>query len=115
MSQYNTGSVNVTNGSASVVGVDTQWDAGMVGGNFKVSGVAALYTVLAVNSATSLTLSTAYTGSTDTNANYQIITDFTTNYNFPEIHAGDREWAYHLNEALRMIDAKIKEIEDLLP
>jgi hypothetical protein len=60
---YNTGSVNVTNGSAAVVGAGTAWlSKAYAGLTFRVGGVD--YTVATVTSETGLTLTTNYTGST---------------------------------------------------
>jgi hypothetical protein len=105
--QYQTGTAAVTNGSATVTGTGTTWTSAMVGGVFKIEGVAADYTVLSVESTTSLTLSATYTGTTAAGASYQITVDFTDNYGFREVSAGDREWPWHLTQTLRAIDSAI--------
>jgi predicted CXXCH cytochrome family protein len=51
-----------TNGSATVTGVGTAWTSTLVGKTIQKSGDTATYTVASVQSATSLTLSAAYTG-----------------------------------------------------
>ena len=112
MSQYQTGTVAMTNASASVVGTATVWAAGMVGGVFKVDGVVGDYLVQSVESATALTLATVYTGVTASGLDYQITIDFTTNYEFREIHSGDREWAYHLTQTIRDIDTALNSVEN---
>jgi len=105
MSQYQTGTVDVTNGSQTVTGTATEFLTYVsVGDLFKVTDVSAHYTVAAVATDTSLTLTANWAGSTLTNQTYQIVRDFTpTNY-FPEIWPGDKDWPYHLTTALRMID-----------
>jgi uncharacterized protein (TIGR03437 family) len=59
---YNSGNINVVNGSNTVVGVGTAWTAAMVGGQVVISD--GIYTITAVTSATSLTLNTNYVGVT---------------------------------------------------
>ncbi len=74
-----TGTVSVTNGSATVTGTGTSWStAGIVttGSNpdrFKVNLDGTYYVVAAVVSDTELTLTTAYAGTTVANASYSII------------------------------------------
>lgn len=53
---YNTGTATVTNGSQTVTGIGTNWDATMVGRQFRVGYNTPIYTITDVNSATSLTL-----------------------------------------------------------
>lgn len=78
LSDYTTGTVQVTNGSASVVGTGTSFNAGtMVGKRFRVSGTNEFYTVSAVADATHLTLSSNYTGSSASGAGYTIFTSYT--------------------------------------
>lgn len=107
MSQYQTGTVSVTNGSATVTGSGTLWTSAMEGGVFKVEGVSGDYVIQTVTNSTTITLATTYTGSTDSGVNYQITQDFTPNYEWREVVAGDREWAYHLTQTLRAIDAQV--------
>ncbi len=68
---YTTGSVAVTNGSASVMGAGT-WHAGMGGKSFQVTGDADVYTILSVQSPTELTLDRLYTGTTGSGKSYTI-------------------------------------------
>lgn len=103
--QYTTGVVNVTNNSAAVTGVGTLWIANVaMGDTFKVKDEDAIYTIGAVGSDTSITLTANYAGTTKTNQDYQITVDFTPNLSIPEIWAGDVDWPYHLTQALRRID-----------
>jgi predicted CXXCH cytochrome family protein len=53
-----------TNGSTTVTGVGTAWTTAMVGDTIQKSGDATTFTVASVQSATQLTLNTAYTGTT---------------------------------------------------
>lgn len=56
------GTVTVASDSAQVAGVGTAWHAGMNGLNFVVAGLTQTYTILSVDSATTLRLATVYTG-----------------------------------------------------
>jgi uncharacterized protein (TIGR03437 family) len=60
--QYKTGAVNVVQNTNTVTGVGTSWTSAMVGGSVIISGN--IYKVAAINSATSMTLATNYTGVT---------------------------------------------------
>jgi hypothetical protein len=66
------GTASVTNGSATVTGAGTAWDAGLLGLSFQVDGINAVYTVLNVVSATQLTLSIVYGEASAPAAAYQI-------------------------------------------
>jgi hypothetical protein len=68
---YTTGTVDVTNGSATVTGTGG-WHAGMVGKSFQVADDAAIHTILSVQSPTQLTLSRIYAGTTASGENYTI-------------------------------------------
>ncbi len=71
-STYATGTVAVTNGSATVTGTGTVWVAAHVGGRFLVTGDSTLYTVTALGSGTSITISPAYAGATASGKAYTI-------------------------------------------
>lgn len=64
VADYATGTASLTNGSAAVVGAGTTFTAGMVGKRIRFGVENEFYTVSAYTSATSITLSTNYTGST---------------------------------------------------
>lgn len=66
------GTVAVTNGSTTVTGTGTTFVAGMVGGGFIKTGDTASYRITAVASTTSLTLASAYTGTTSSGSAYTI-------------------------------------------
>lgn len=59
---YNSGNINVVQGTTSVTGVSTAWTSNMVGGSVVIAGT--LYTIAAIPNATSMTLATSYTGPT---------------------------------------------------
>jgi uncharacterized protein (TIGR03437 family) len=59
---YNSGNINVVQGTNTVTGVGTAWTSAMVGGDVVISG--GLYTITAITSATSMTLNTDYVGAT---------------------------------------------------
>lgn len=108
MSQYKTGTVSVTNGSATVTGSGTAWSSNVSPGDgFVVAGTSVPYTVASVSNNTSLTLSTPYQGSSASGESYAIWRDFTTNESLPELSQGDIETATLWTRALRKIDAFI--------
>lgn len=104
MAQYNTGTVNVTNGSATVTGNSTLWLSEIQAGHgFTILNSGVTYTVASVQSNTSLTLSAPYSGTTNTFLTYTIFRDFTFPDNIPEIKKGDIETAAILTRGLRTI------------
>lgn len=82
MSQYNTGSVIVANGSAIVQGVGTTWLTNAVAGQIMTIGSdTTWYEIASVDSDTQITLTTAYAGTTSdelvTNGAFAADTDWT--------------------------------------
>lgn len=73
---YSTGLVTLTNGSATVTGASTSWLGDVAAGDTLVVGVG-IFTVAAVASDTSLTITTAYTGDTATGLSYYTYTPST--------------------------------------
>jgi hypothetical protein len=59
------------------------------------------------NMATANFLATYNSGDTLNAMSYQIITDYTPNYDLPEIYEEDSSTAYTVTKAFRLIDAKI--------
>ena len=105
MSQYKTGTVSVTNGSAVVTGVGTSWLANVnVGDGFVVVGVPVPYTVAAISNNGQLSLSAPWAGTTVSGAQYAIFRDFTTLLGLPELSQGDIETATIWTRALRLLD-----------
>jgi uncharacterized protein (TIGR03437 family) len=68
---YNSGNINVVTNTNSVTGVNTNWTSAMVGGNIVISG--GLYTIASVNSATSITLTSNYLGTTGNGFTHTIL------------------------------------------
>jgi len=116
MAQYKLGTISITNGTNVVTGVSTQFLANVaVGNSFKVYGVNALYSVIAVDSDTQIRISPNYAGATVSGAQYQISKDFTPNLGLAEIETGDSEFAFHLtHEVIRKLDAAIPDYTDAL-
>lgn len=113
--QYSTGSVTVTNGSNIVTGSGTSW-LGIVlaGAAFKIQGENAIYQVATdCTSNIDLEIIPVYAGVGGSGKSYQIVVDFTPNYNLAEVWAGDRDWPYHLTvNTIRKLDTIIKGLED---
>jgi len=81
--KYTTGTVSVTNGSATITGSGTTFTANMVGRYFKVtseSGDGFYYRIASFTSVTSITLENVYEGSSGSGLNYEIVEMF----NLPE-------------------------------
>ena len=116
MAQYKLGTISITNGTNIVTGASTQFLANVaVGNSFKVSGVNALYNVIAVDSDTQIRISPNYAGTTVAGSQYQISKDFTPNLGLAEIETGDSEFAFHLtHEVIRKLDAAIPDYTDAL-
>lgn len=73
------GTVSVTNGSATVTGSGTNWNgAAQNGKRMKIGST--WYTISNVASATSLTLTSSYTGATASGVTFRIFTEFTDNW-----------------------------------
>lgn len=110
MSKYNTGTVAVTNGSASVTGTSTTWNTGgvvSVGDLFTITSSNVIYTVSAITSDTQLTISANYGGATESGKSYTISTSFTSNRTYPYIEKGDAEQAAILKQTITDIDEDI--------
>lgn len=69
---YNTGTVAVTNESATITGTATAWDDNMLGMEFRVNEFADSYYVKEVVGATSITLDRPYKGTTGSGKSYVI-------------------------------------------
>ena len=114
MAIYKSGSVTVYVGSTTVRGNGTVFNTYVSAGDlFKLTSESAFYDVAAVNSATNLSLTGAYAnsnygaGATLAAMPYQIVTDFTTNYNLPEISVSDTNFQYIYTKTVRKIDSSI--------
>lgn len=78
---YRTGTVSVTNGSTTVTGVDTLWSTQIKQGDVFTIDAQKWYEVDVVTSNTSITLKSAYTGTTASAQSYAIIRNFTNTTN----------------------------------
>lgn len=108
MSQYNSGTVAVTNGSAIFTGASTLFSANVTAGDFfTVVGDNVFYTVGSVDSDTQITLSANYAGVSGTGKAYALTRDFTTNLGFPVPNQGDIETALVVKRAIEEIDAEL--------
>jgi len=72
---YETGTIEVNNGSAAVVGTTTAFTSAMVGRKLRVEGDNAFYVIKSVADANNLTLEVVYQGDTDTEATFLIFKD----------------------------------------
>lgn len=72
MAWYTTGTVDVTNGSATVTGTGTAWVSGIRAGWGWVGPDGKIYEIVSVASDTSMTIAPAYLGSTQTGQTYQV-------------------------------------------
>jgi hypothetical protein len=105
MAQYRTGTVSVTNGDATVTGVDTEWLANVGPGDFfRVTGDIVGYEIASVTNDLSLELTSTYAGSTASGLGYQITIDFTPTLDLPLITAGDLGTDVLWNRAMQIID-----------
>ena len=113
MSQYQIGTVNVTNGSDVITGNGTLWLANITAlDEFRIRGGSVSYSITSIDSNIQITLSSNYAGATADHQFYQITRNFTVNYRFPEICFGDKDWPYGLTLALEGIDTQIKTLSD---
>lgn len=72
---YTTGTVDVTNGSATVFGTDTTFTSAMVGRKIRIADEEAYYRISAFVSVTEITLEVPYQGTTATAQTYSIFKD----------------------------------------
>lgn len=110
MAQYFNGTVNTTQGSSSVTGVNTLWLANAsVGDYFSVTTDVPVvqYQISSVDSDTSVVLSSPYQGSGGAGQNYRITRNFTSNYNLPLMEPGDSGTASLYSRAMNIIDGAL--------
>lgn len=117
MSTYKTGVVKLVGSSNVVIGTGTAFSTYVSAGYlFKRTIETAFYEVAAVSSATRLTLTTNYTGVAAavevTGVTYQIVTDYTPNFDLPEMGINDVNFAHIYTKAMRLIDEKLQDLED---
>lgn len=103
-------SVDVTNGSASVIGNNTNWSTKVqVGDGFTVAGSGVIYDVASITSNTELQLSAPYQGTTQSGAQYTIHRDFTQD-GFPELNNGDIETGTIMKRFARKVQEKFNNL-----
>ena len=129
MSQYQVGTVEVTNGSAIVTAVDPDapnvyaaqlWLAEVTAGDlFYIAEDPVAYVVQTVNSNTQLTLASSYQGATVTaagtplvGASYAVHRDFSTNYAFPLTSQGDIGIPVIVQLVIIDLDTELKSLDD---
>src|SRR6185369_2741932 len=97
----NAGTVNVTQGNATVTGIGTAWDPSLVGQQFRISVSTPIYTISLVNSATSLQLELPYGGGTQSGIGYRISQIYVTPPNdfrsFISLWDPNYSWQLRLN------------------
>jgi len=108
MGQYSLGTVNVTNGSPTVVGTGTSWSANLAANNlFEIQGEGVWYKIQSVDSDGQITLATNYVGTTKTAQKYVVQRDFTPTNHFPTPAAGDVDTGSLIAQTLLQIDAAL--------
>lgn len=114
MAVYSSGSCKVKIGSQEVVGENTQWNSYIDTGDlFKLTVESVHYSVAAVNTATNITLAASYananysSGASIPSSSYQIVKDFTSNYNVPEMSPTDRNFAHIYTKGVQLLDKAI--------
>ena len=101
---YNTGTVDITSGSATVTGTSTVWTSAMVGRRFKVTNDDEVYIVETFTSTTSIALNRTYNGSTVDDGNYEILDDlFSMDSDFDRNTDSPRIW-YMLNGSTQFLE-----------
>ena len=111
---YNTGTVAVTRGNADVTGTGTTWTGDMQGRQFRGGGVnSPIYTIVQVNSATSLSLDSPWGPATNSGIGYQIYQAYVTPpddfHAFVSVWDPQLNWKLYLNiqnEEIDMWDAQ---------
>ena len=105
MSQYVTGTANVENSNATVIGANTIWSGNVsIGDLFIRVGDSVSYEIANVDSNTEITLSAPYAGNTSNGVDYVITRDFTTIKTIPYINKGDIETAAILKRSFMKIE-----------
>jgi hypothetical protein len=107
VSQYRAGTVTVTNGDATVVGVGTLFNTEVtIGDLFARDSENVLYRVASITDDTNLELAAVYAGVTGAGESYSITRDFSAPDNFPLPVKGDIQTALIINEAIALIQTR---------
>ncbi len=109
MAQYKTGTATVTNGSAVITGIGTEFQTNAItpGHRWARSGDNVTYTIASVDSETQITLNTPYQGATGASQVYTIGKDVTVFQSYPLIFSGDIETAAFISFTFQKIDEDI--------
>ena len=107
---YSVGTATVVFGSNTVTGSGTTWTTAMLGRQFRIGTVAPIYTVVAINSTTSLVIDQPFGGLSATNVGYQIfqayITPTPTDFqDFISVKDTIMNWQLNLHTPQTYIDA----------
>lgn len=120
MSSYQTGSVKLTVNSPTVIGYNTAFSTNVSAGDlFRVreSSQYAFYEIAAVTSATRISLTASFQDSSYAASTvlsgmpYQIVTDFTPHYSFPELGENDINFQNIYTRAMRQVDSELYAFE----
>lgn len=110
---YDTGTVAVTLSDATVTGTGTSWTADMAGRQFRAGANSPIYTILRVDSATSLELDAVWGKATATGQTYEIYQAFVTPpadfQSFQAVWDPANNWRLHLHhtqDELNLWDAE---------
>lgn len=105
---YNTGTVQVVQGSAVVLGTGTTWTSAMVGRQFLLGPIAPFYDILSVDSPTQITLASPFIGASATLQPYAIqlrlVTCPSDFMNFVSVVDPVNNWQLNLNYTQEKID-----------
>lgn len=109
MSQYAVGTVDVTNGSAAIVGNGTAWQtAGILAGDlFVIIGEGVVYEISGITGEGAGTLTVNYAGPTAAAVPYIMARDFTPLISLPYPQQGDVETAAILRRALQELEGHL--------
>ena len=106
MSQYITGTVNMINNDANVVGVGTEWlTEASVDDLFIIQLDSVAYTVDSIGTDLALVLTVPYAGPTDSNVPYVIQRDFTNIRKLPMLQQSSRGSVALYNVLVLAVDA----------
>ena len=114
MAQYKTGTVTVTNGSAIVTGIGTEFQTNGIaaGHRWARNGDSVTYAIASVDSETQITLNSPYAGLTNASAVYTIGKDVTVFHGYPLLFSGDIETATFISYAFQLIDENMAQSLD---
>lgn len=106
MTQYTTGTIAVTSGSAEITGTGTAWQTAAIsaGAVLYVGSENVPYFVASVDAEGTIQLSAAYQGSTASGLSYSLNSDFLPLLELPSISAGDIHTAQLVTRALTILD-----------